>query len=351
MYGVIAREDAGKRGEKKVSVSTVARFVDPDEYQAVVRAPGLALYVTERGPFQADLTQIEFDEVWMQRGEDSLARIANLDNFQDRGTLVFPVGPERASTRYNGLDFCEGEMVAFAPADEIYATTSGPSIWGSMSLSLTTLASAGQALSGFEVSAPSTTVLVRPDERSVARLKDVHAAVSLVAARAPEILTHAEVARAFQQELVRAMVACLAEPAKASAEPMGGHRKVLQRFEDYLAQNEDLSVYLPEVCAAIGVSHRTLQLHCNEYLGMGPHHYLWLRRMHLARRALQSADATRTTVTTIANDYGFGELGRFATAYGKLFGEKPSATLHRAPDDRSSPSASPPLPKLTRALH
>ena len=34
-------------------------------------------------------------------------------------------------------------------------------------------------------------------------------------------------------------------------------------------------------------------------------HYLWLRRMHLARRALLGADAQATTVTTVATDYGF----------------------------------------------
>jgi AraC-like DNA-binding protein len=89
-----------------------------------------------------------------------------------------------------------------------------------------------------------------------------------------------------------------------------------------------------EICAAIGVTDRTLRLHCQEHLGMGPHRYLWLRRMHLARRALALADATTRTVTEIANDYGFGELGRFAVSYRKLFGESPSATLRRLPDGR-----------------
>jgi AraC-like DNA-binding protein len=67
---------------------------------------------------------------------------------------------------------------------------------------------------------------------------------------------------------------------------------------------------------------------------MGPHRYLWLRRMHLARRALAKADPSAATVTSIANDCGFGELGRFAVAYHGLFGEAPSATLRRPPDNR-----------------
>ena len=66
--------------------------------------------------------------------------------------------------------------------------------------------------------------------------------------------------------------------------------------------------------------------------GMGPMHYLWLRRMHLARRALLGADPQATTVTKVATDYGFWELGRFSVDYRMLFGELPSASLHRPPE-------------------
>jgi AraC-like DNA-binding protein len=51
--------------------------------------------------------------------------------------------------------------------------------------------------------------------------------------------------------------------------------------------------------------------------------------MHLARRSLIRGAAAVTTVTEIATSCGFGELGRFAVSYRKLFGETPSATLRR----------------------
>jgi transcriptional regulator GlxA family with amidase domain len=64
---------------------------------------------------------------------------------------------------------------------------------------------------------------------------------------------------------------------------------------------------------------------------MGPVRYLWLRRMHFARRALKQADPAIATVTQIAAEHGFWEFGRFSVQYRALFGEPPSASLRRRP--------------------
>ena len=76
---------------------------------------------------------------------------------------------------------------------------------------------------------------------------------------------------------------------------------------------------------------------------MGPARYLWLRRLHLARRALLLASEGGATVTSVAMAHGFWELGRFSVGYRALFGESPSATLRRPADDPPAPRFSPPL--------
>jgi AraC-like DNA-binding protein len=105
-------------------------------------------------------------------------------------------------------------------------------------------------------------------------------------------------------------------------------------LEEFLEANPDRPLYLTEICAALGTPERTLRVACEEHLRMGPIRYLTLRRMHMVRRALMREDPSTATVTRLATDYGFWELGRFAVAYGQLFGETPSATLRRPSDDR-----------------
>jgi AraC-like DNA-binding protein len=107
------------------------------------------------------------------------------------------------------------------------------------------------------------------------------------------------------------------------------HSRVISRFEELLEANRDWPLHLAEICGATGVSDRTLRICCHEHLGMGPLRYMWLRRMHLARRALVSADRATATVTEIATYFGFCELGRFSAEYRGLFGELPSASLRR----------------------
>jgi len=83
-----------------------------------------------------------------------------------------------------------------------------------------------------------------------------------------------------------------------------------------------------EICELIGVRERTLQSCCAKFLGISPRRYLLLRRLKQVRRALRDADPT-TTVADLAQRHGFTELGRFAVAYRREFGEMPSTTLAR----------------------
>jgi transcriptional regulator GlxA family with amidase domain len=128
---------------------------------------------------------------------------------------------------------------------------------------------------------------------------------------------------------------CLTEYATVPVHKTSGARRreaIVRKFRELLEKHPDRPLCLPEICSSIGVAERTLRAACEEHLGMGPIRYLTLRRMHLVRRSLLVADASRTSVTRVLTDHGFWELGRFSVVYHAMFGETPSQTLRRRAD-------------------
>jgi AraC-like DNA-binding protein len=163
---------------------------------------------------------------------------------------------------------------------------------------------------------------------------NLHKMVADLARTYPERFGITEVVRALEQRLSHLLVRCLTDGIVSTrSRRTFRHEAIIARFEEFLEANPNTPLYLTEVCAAIGIAERTLRNACEDHVGMGPIRYLNLRRMHLVRRALEQAVPSTTTVTRIVTDHGFWELGRFSVAYRSLFGETPSVTLSRPPDN------------------
>jgi AraC-like DNA-binding protein len=103
--------------------------------------------------------------------------------------------------------------------------------------------------------------------------------------------------------------------------------QIVHRVEQFLQAHLDEPIYMSQLCDVTGVSERSLRNACHAVCGTSPKRYLTRRRMEAVRQALESARPGESTVTRIATDYGFFELGRFAATYSALFGERPSETL------------------------
>jgi len=84
----------------------------------------------------------------------------------------------------------------------------------------------------------------------------------------------------------------------------------------------------------LGISLRSLTEACSGSIGLPPGRFLKLRRLNRIRRDLIRCRADERTVTSLAVEHGFTELGRFAGDYKRLFGELPSETLARRPPRR-----------------
>jgi AraC-like DNA-binding protein len=101
---------------------------------------------------------------------------------------------------------------------------------------------------------------------------------------------------------------------------------IMLRAREYFEKHEGSPVRLADVCQAVGVGQRALQLAFAEGLGISPMRYLKLRRLNIVHRQLKEASPDTVLVKQAALRAGFTHLGQFAREYRELFGEFPSET-------------------------
>ena len=108
------------------------------------------------------------------------------------------------------------------------------------------------------------------------------------------------------------------------------YRQIVDRIEALLRSDRGEQLHVDDLCRVAAVSERTLRNAFRKVHGVSPYRFLRGFRMTQAREALMTAGARRGTVTEVAMQFGFLELGRFSVDYRCAFGECPSTTLRRA---------------------
>lgn len=132
-----------------------------------------------------------------------------------------------------------------------------------------------------------------------------------------------------QQVLLNALLALLDTGAVDSAVSSSFQRRqrIVAKARELVMAQRDQPITVPQLCALLFVSRRTLQYCFEDVLGMSPMQYLRLTRLNGARRYLKSASSKPLTVQDAAADWGFWHLSQFSCDYRKLFGESPSQSM------------------------
>ena len=222
-----------------------------------------------------------------------------------------------------------GDWMCLGTGMQSHHRTSGPVDLVALTLNADDLARVAFELTGRELIVTPGKILQPPDHLGNRLMSAIEAAINACTV-APRIFTVPRAAHALEATLLRLMVMCLVHgEAREESSPQHRRAAIARKFAAAIEANLDRSLHIPDVCRQIGVPERTLRNLCQEQLGMSPHRFLALRRMHLVRRTLLRADRHSVTVSETIMNYGVWELGRFAGAYKALFGESPSATLLR----------------------
>jgi AraC-like DNA-binding protein len=310
-----------------MAISSVLTFAEPDQMEAA-HAAARAEVVPIARDLAWHVTRVELDDVWLVRVRESGPRIRHVELEQGRTFLSFLARPG-PDAFVGGMRRLPYSLIRHTQGQAFYERTSGPTDWVSLAIPTPEFVAASSALASRDLGVPRDPQVVTPAPGDMANLLRAQTAASNLAENSPYLLANAEVARALKQSLLDATIACLADSdARDEKWAQQTHDTIMRRFRRLLEEQPNRPTYVPEVCAAVGVSERTLRLCCQEQLGMSPMQYLMRRRMDLARRALLGA-VIETTVTEIAALFGFWHFGRFSANYHAIFGEFRSTTLAR----------------------
>jgi AraC-like DNA-binding protein len=306
-------------------------LTDPDGYRAHLAGADLGLVVTGRPPFEAQLSWVDMSCLRLLAIEEKAPRIAFISLSSASLAISFSLARNDALI-WNGVGLSRGGLVLHGLGGRFHQRATRAVRWGLIAVSPQDLARYGRALLGADLTSHLDGP-IHASARGFAELLRLHAeAVRLARGRAG-LLARPEVARALEHDLIHALVTVIGSAVPDRPSRARSRRSAtMARFEDVLAGNDD-APSLPALCSALGVPERTLRMYCAEFLGHGPIEYARLRRLNRARTTLLRADHDVTGVAEIARSHGFSELGRFAVAYRRLFGETPLATLLRPAAD------------------
>ena len=237
--------------------SGTSTFIDPDDYQASLRQARLDLLITGRGAFKASLTLATLHHLDLLRSEEDLPRIGYVSLAT---ALVFVgfAGRTDPPMVWGGVELQAEDIIVHGQGERFHQRTTGPCSWSLIGLIPEYLQRYGEALSGKALSPLAAARILRPAARDAARLRRLHAQVCRLAETRPKVLAHPEVARAIEQGLIHALVTCLAAKARDDGGARHDRARIMVRFEEVLADHPNRPLPMPELCALIEVSERTL---------------------------------------------------------------------------------------------
>lgn len=272
---------------------------------------------------------LELDSMWVARVFESGPRLKHVNLSPTRAFITFVVKPGPNVIK-DGTELLSNGIVRHSLGSSYFERTTGPTHWGMVSIPADQVDTLS-LMAGRDLAPPRVSSIVIPRPGTFDSFERLHEAAVTVAEHAPDVIASSEAASGLEAALLERLCDLIEGESIKECWTEQCHSTVMRRFRRLLEDRPDTAIYLPETCAKIGVSQRTLRYCCQEHLGMSPKRYLIVRSLHLAQRALCATLPGKASVTQIATQFGFWHLGRFSCQYKSLFGECPSDTLAREP--------------------
>jgi AraC family ethanolamine operon transcriptional activator len=277
------------------------------------------------------VSHLNLPEVHVQLGSLGSGNIVEGQSWSSGYLLYLPL-TDACAYSANGIVISRGSFMVLEPSCEFLLNTKSEHDWCTVFVPTPGPSRGGSLSESSSDSDKATCRVTHPNLRVANRFRTL----------AGQVMTAATLCAEF--ESTPAARCAAAELLKVASSVVGGgravephrqgrrrlpRREIIRRCRGLLEERKGKSVLVAELAAAGEVSERTLRTVFNECFGVGPVRYLQLRRLHQVHRALRAAEPEAVSVCDTLARYGEWEIGRFASCYRRLFGERPSETLRR----------------------
>lgn len=306
---------------------------DPDHLAAALLDAQVEYLRLGPEPFIATLTAIDLGPVRLQIAADH-AHISRGNVAPGCSMLLIGLKLAEERTLLNGVQIRQHDVVHLGPGAPLIAKIIEPIEWGALSIRADTM----QAALPAECMPRDEDFLLHQDCAAHGALAGLMREAGIMARRDPARFSLSSVRQAMAEDALRLSLAAAGRPPRMDASFRAVQRRValVRQMEAFLASRMGEPVYSEDLQQALGVPMRTLHNAVVALHGMSVHRYLRLRRLHLARAALQSGGRSVSHVKIAALSCGFWHLGRFAQDYRDLFGELPSDTIAHGDNTHAS---------------
>jgi AraC-like DNA-binding protein len=310
-------------------------FAECDQFAEAIRHEDIEVVQTVGGRFSNQIFLIPLAGALVRYGCHQSPWLCSATALPGHVSVVLDAVSE-GPTLQNGQAIYEAQALGLYGSGAEHVSRSSPGEYFYAPFSEARFQAAWQAATGQETPIRADEFRrVRPEGRRWQALLELIAALRRQAEHAPDAFHDPIIRGAVERSLLSAVVLAVAadqDRTKAPANRTSTRSRfaLVRRAQEHLRAHAHQPVYVLDLCAATGVSERTLRDAFLEQCGMGPIRYLKLRRLHEVRRTLRATAPETTSVKAVALANGFWELGRFAVDYRQSFGESPSQTLQRA---------------------
>lgn len=298
-------------------------FTEFEAFAEAVQEASMTMRITAFGEPKWTLQYEIAGSLRLQKGYEGGGSATEGMTFGDAWTFYHQ---QHLPVHANGQVANADEVFVAPPNTEFCLACRPPHGWLTVAIPTSRLFQTEQKL---EFADSATPQVLKPAPDATRRFASLVERFLSAAESRPQLLDSSVAVDSFESELLAAAQGLLTRYQHSSHRSFVRWHRQAKSAAELALRHPNLSLLVSNLARQSGVPERSLRTAFQSCYGLSPITFLRICRLHQARQLLRSSGPDQTTVTQVAFGLGIWDLGRFAGAYRRLFGELPSDTLRK----------------------